>query len=132
MDITNSMYEGRLVRLGPLDHEKDPPVVARWTHDPLLRSVLAGVARPLSPEAVRRLLERVEKQIEETKNLFHFTLRACDDNRLIGLPKRNVVEMPEGRQLVDIERADIPGLLHRLAKEPGFVPLTRRFRWIKK
>ncbi len=74
MDNTNSLYEGRLVRLGPLDHEKDPPVVARWTHDPLLRSVLAGVARPLSAEAVRRLLEKVEKQMEETKNLFHFHL----------------------------------------------------------
>ena len=39
-------------------------------------------------------------------------------NRLIGLPKRNVVELPGGRQLLDIERADIPGLLHRLAKRP--------------
>ena len=45
-------------------------------------------------------------------------------NRLIGLPKRNVVEMPEGRQLVDIGRADIPALLHRLAKEPGLAALA--------
>ena len=45
-------------------------------------------------------------------------------NRLIGLPKRNVVEMPEGRQLVDIGRADIPVLLHRLAKEPGLAALA--------
>ena len=42
-------------------------------------------------------------------------------NRLIGLPKRNVVEMSAGRQLVDIGRADIPVLLHRLANEPGLV-----------
>jgi RimJ/RimL family protein N-acetyltransferase len=87
MDNTNSLYEGRLIRLGPLDHEKDPPVIARWTHDPLLRSVLAGVARPLSVEAVRKLLEKVEKQMEETKNLFHFTVRARDDNRLVGLAR---------------------------------------------
>lgn len=45
-------------------------------------------------------------------------------NQLIGLPKRNVVELPAGRQLVDIERADIPGLLHRLAAEPGLAALT--------
>lgn len=45
-------------------------------------------------------------------------------NRLIGLPKRNVVEYPGGRQLVDIGRADIPVLLHRLAKEPGLAALA--------
>jgi hypothetical protein len=45
-------------------------------------------------------------------------------NRLIGLPKCNVVEMPEGRQLVDIERSDIPGLLHRLANQPGLAALA--------
>ncbi len=26
MDNTHNLYEGRLVRLGPLDHENDPPV----------------------------------------------------------------------------------------------------------
>jgi RimJ/RimL family protein N-acetyltransferase len=87
MDNTISLYEGRLVRLGPLDHEKDPPVVAGWTKDPLWRSVLVEVSHPLSVEAVRRLLERVEKQMEETKNLFHFTLRARADNRLLGLAR---------------------------------------------
>ena len=45
-------------------------------------------------------------------------------DRLIGLPKRNVVEMPKGRQLVDIGRADIPVLLHQLAKEPGLAALA--------
>jgi hypothetical protein len=52
------------------------------------------------------------------------TVYNATDNRLIGLPKRNVVEMPEGRQLVDIGQADIPVLLHRLAKEPGLAALT--------
>lgn len=45
-------------------------------------------------------------------------------NRLIGLPKRNVVEFSGGRQLVDIERADIPGLLHQLAIQPGLSALA--------
>jgi len=44
--------------------------------------------------------------------------------RLIGLPKRNVVEMPAGRQCVDIGRADIPGLLHQLAQEPDLAALA--------
>ena len=40
-------------------------------------------------------------------------------NRLLGLPKRNVVESPaDGRQLVDIEPGDIPELLHTLGNHP--------------
>jgi RimJ/RimL family protein N-acetyltransferase len=85
MDDMKSLFEGQLVRLGPIDHEKDPEVVARWTHDPLLRMVLGGVARPLSTEAVKKMLEKIEKKMEEGKNLFHFMLRAREDDRLVGL-----------------------------------------------
>jgi len=102
MSTTNSLYEGRLVRLGPLDHAQDPPVVASWTHDPLWRSFLAGVARPLSVEAVRRLLEKVEKQMEETKSLFHFALRARDDNRLVGLAQISRIDFHNGTGVLDL------------------------------
>ena len=85
MSIDNPLFEGRLIRLGPIDHEKDPEVVSRWTRDPLLRAVLGGVARPLSPEAVKKMLEKTEKRMDENKNLFHFMLRARDDDRLVGL-----------------------------------------------
>lgn len=106
MDNTSSLYEGRLVRLGPLDHEKDPPVVAGWSHDPLLRSMLADVARPLSPEVVRRLLEKVEKQMEETKNLFHFTLRLRDDNRLVGLARIFWIDFHNGTGVLNLGIGD--------------------------
>jgi RimJ/RimL family protein N-acetyltransferase len=102
MDNTNSLYEGRLVRLGPLDHEKDPPVVARWTNDPLWRSVLVELARPLSVEAVRKLLEKVEKQMEEMKNLFHFTLRLRDDNRLVGLARIFWIDFHNGTGVLNL------------------------------
>ena len=52
------------------------------------------------------------------------TVYNATTDRLIGLPKRNVVEMPKVRQLVDIGRADIPGLLQQLAKEPGLAALA--------
>jgi hypothetical protein len=44
--------------------------------------------------------------------------------RLIGLPKRNLVEWPDGRQLVDITGADAPALLAQLARAPGLAALT--------
>ncbi len=47
--------------------------------------------------------------------LADLTLYCESNNRLVGLPKRNVVEVPdESRQLVDIEPADIPALLQTL------------------
>ncbi len=106
MDNTNSLYEGHLVRLGPLDHEKDPPVVARWTNDPLWRSILVEVARPLSVEAVRRLLEKVEKQMEEMKNLFHFTLRLKQDNRLVGLARIFWIDFHNGTGVLTLGIGD--------------------------
>jgi RimJ/RimL family protein N-acetyltransferase len=106
MSNTNSLYEGRLVRLGPLDHEKDPPIVARWTHDPFWRSVLEGVTRPLSAEAVRKLLEKVEKHMEETKNLFHFTLRARDDERLVGLARIFWIDFHNGTGVLNMGIGD--------------------------
>ncbi len=112
MDNTNSLYDGGLVRLGPLDHEKDPPVVARWTNDPLLRSVLGGYARPLSPEAVRRMLERVEKQMDETKNLFHFTLRARADNRLVGLARLFWIDFHNGTGVLNLGIGDASDRRH--------------------
>ena len=52
------------------------------------------------------------------------TVYNASGNRLIGLPKLNVVEYPTGRQSVDIGRADIPALLQQLANEPGLAALT--------
>lgn len=106
MDNTISLYEGQLVRLGPLDHAKDPPVVARWTQDPLWRSVLTNVARPLSTEAVRKMLEKVEKQMEETKNLFHFTIRLRSDDRLLGLARIYWIDFHNGTGVLNMGIGD--------------------------
>jgi RimJ/RimL family protein N-acetyltransferase len=84
MDQPESRYDGRLVRLAPLDHETDAPIMARWTKDPLWRSILVDVARPLSVEAVRKHLEKIEKEMEQAKNFLHFTIRLKPDNRLVG------------------------------------------------
>jgi RimJ/RimL family protein N-acetyltransferase len=106
MSDFSALYEGQLVRLGPLDHEKDPPVIAHWMHDPLFHSVRSEFARPLSVEAVRKQLEAVEKQMEETKNFFHFTLRLRQDNRLVGLAKIFWIDFHNGTGEVDLGIGD--------------------------
>ncbi len=45
-------------------------------------------------------------------------------DRLVGLPKQNVVEMPGRRQFLDVEVGDLPGLLHELAGQPGLAALA--------
>ncbi len=67
MGTTDALFERQLIRLSPIDHEKDPAVVSRWTADPLLRSVLGRVPFPLSTEAVRKVLEKIEKEMDESE-----------------------------------------------------------------
>lgn len=85
MSINSPLFEGNFIRLGPIDHEKDPEIVSRWTHDAgFMRMMYTEPARPLSPWQVKKKLEELEKFIDEDKNIFHFRIRARSDDRLIG------------------------------------------------
>jgi RimJ/RimL family protein N-acetyltransferase len=85
MSIDKPLFEGSLVRLGSIDHEKDPEVEARWTHDAgFMRMMFIEPMRPLSAWQVKKKLEELEKSIEEERNRFHFRIRARSDDRLLG------------------------------------------------
>lgn len=97
MSIERALFEGNLIRLAPIDHEKDPPVEARWTHDPYyLRMLDPKPACPLSPEGVKKKYKKIEKEIEEEKNLFYFTIRAIEDDRLLGFTSLDGREWANG------------------------------------
>ena len=84
-DIQTQLFEGSDIRFGPIDHEKDPAIVSRWTHDAgFMRMMYTDPMRPLAPWQVKKELEKLEKSLEEERNLFHFRIRARDDDRLIG------------------------------------------------
>ena len=85
LDIQTQLFEGQDIRFGPIDHEKDPEVEAKWTHDAeFMRLMETSPARPMSAAMIRKGYEKLEKQAEETRNLFHFMIRARVDDRLIG------------------------------------------------
>jgi RimJ/RimL family protein N-acetyltransferase len=85
LDIQTQLFESADLRLGPIDHEKDPQVESQWTHDSdFMRLMETNPARPLSAAMIKKQYEKLEKQIEENKNLFHFMIRARADDRLIG------------------------------------------------
>jgi RimJ/RimL family protein N-acetyltransferase len=85
MSIDTPLFEGDLIRLGHIDHEKDPEVVSRWTHDAgFMRMMYADPMRPQAPWQVKKKLEELEKSLEEDRSLFHFRIRSRTDDRLLG------------------------------------------------
>jgi RimJ/RimL family protein N-acetyltransferase len=93
MSIDTQLFEGKSIRLGPIDHEKDPEVESRWTHDlSLLRALWRQPAMPLSFAQVKKKYEAIEKQMDEAKNLFHFTIRDKEDGRLLGFVRLEGIE----------------------------------------
>lgn len=97
MSIQTQLFESTRLRLGPIDHEKDPEVESRWTHDPVfLHGMSQNPARPLSPAQVKKKYEAIEKEIEEGHNSFHFMVRSKEDERLIGMVRIEWVEWSHG------------------------------------
>jgi RimJ/RimL family protein N-acetyltransferase len=96
-DIQTQLFEGQDVRLGPIDHEKDPEVESRWTHDSeFMRLMETSPARPVSAAILKKQYEKLEKQIEEEKNLYHFMIRLKTDDRLIGKAAIQWIEWTNG------------------------------------
>ena len=96
-DIQTQLFEGQDIRFGPIDHEKDPEIESKWTHDSdFMRMMDTVPARPMSAAMIRKQYEKLEKQVEEKKNLFHFMIRTKADDRLIGMAAVNRIEWTNG------------------------------------
>jgi RimJ/RimL family protein N-acetyltransferase len=70
------LLEGRLIRLTPIEVEKDAEVEAQWTHDAEYgRMLSAELVRPLSAEHLKKKYEDLEKKMEEAGDRFYFAIR---------------------------------------------------------
>lgn len=97
LDIQTQLFEGPDIRFGPIDHEKDPEVESKWTHDSaFMRLMELDPARPMSVAMIRKQYEKLEKEIEDEKNLYYFTVRARADERLIGKAVIQWIEWANG------------------------------------
>lgn len=96
-DIQTQLFEAQDVRFGPLDFETHPDIEARWTHDAeFMRLMELKPIRPLSPAMVRKQYEVLEKEMEEQKNLFYFTIRARENDQFIGKAVIEFVDWTNG------------------------------------
>ena len=97
MGIDTQLFEGKLIRLAPIDHEKDPEVESRWTHDlALMRALSLQPALPFSSAQMKKKYEAIEKEVDESKRLFHFTIRGKEDSRLLGFARIEWIEWTNG------------------------------------
>lgn len=100
-DIQTQLFEGPDIRFGPIDHEKDPETEARWTHDSeFMRLMEFSPARPLSAAMIRKQYEKLEKRVEEEKNIYHFMIRLKPDDRLIGKALVHRIEWANGNGFI--------------------------------
>ncbi len=102
-DIQTQLFEGQDIRFGPIDYEKDPEIESRWTHDSeFMRLMETTPARPLSAAMIRKQYEKLEKQVEEDKNFFHFMIRARADDRLMGKASIQRIEWANGNGFIHL------------------------------
>jgi RimJ/RimL family protein N-acetyltransferase len=88
MKISDQLFIGEHICLGPIDHEKDAQIESRWTHNmDYLRNLGLDPAVPRSAFQIKKQYEAIEKSQEEKGNLFYFTIRLREDDRLIGFGK---------------------------------------------
>lgn len=105
--INTPLFEGQLVHFGPIDHEKDPEVVSRWTHDAaFMRMMYLDPMRPQAPWQAKKKLEELEKSIEEDKNFFHFRVRSRTDDRLLGFAELYWISWTNGTGLIRLGLGD--------------------------
>jgi RimJ/RimL family protein N-acetyltransferase len=100
-DIATQLFESPDVRFGPIDYEKDPEIESKWTHSAeFIRLFELEPARPMSAAIVKKQYEKLEKKIDEDKNLFHFMIRAKADDRLIGKAMIQRIEWANGNCMI--------------------------------
>ena len=96
-DIATQLYAADDICFGPINYETDPQIESKWTHNAeFMRLFDLEPARPMSAAIVKKQYEKLEKKIDEDKNLYHFMIRAKADDRLIGKAVIQRIEWANG------------------------------------
>jgi RimJ/RimL family protein N-acetyltransferase len=56
----------------------------------------------MSPAMLKKKYEKLEKEIEESRNIFYFAIRAREDDRLIGKAVVNRIEWSNGNGWIEL------------------------------
>ena len=79
------LYDGRNIRLTPIDLEKDPQIVANWTcRFEIARRLTDNPAHLLTVFEVKKVFEGWLKEVEKGTGSYLYALRERSDDRLVG------------------------------------------------
>lgn len=85
LSLQTQLFEEKDVVFGPIDYETHPAIESKWTHDAeFMRMMEIKPIRPLSVDMVKKQYEAIEKEMEEDKNLYSFTIQTRENNQFIG------------------------------------------------
>ena len=107
MNIGDSLFVAENICLAPIDHEKDAEIESRWTHDAeYLRLLNPEPALPQSMAQLKKRYEKIEKDQDEKKDQFYFTVRMRSDDRLVGFARLYWIEWSNAGGFVQLGIGD--------------------------
>ena len=99
--LETPLFDGDLIRLGPIDHEKDADIESHWTHDSsFMQMMYVQPMRPLPASLIKKKYEELEKKADENRDPFPFRIRAKEDDRLIGLAEFQWIAWSNGSAML--------------------------------
>jgi RimJ/RimL family protein N-acetyltransferase len=103
MNDNDSLFKGELIHFTSIDFDKDPAIQAGWIKDSeYLRGLSLQTARPLSAAEIKKKMEKIEKEQEDSHSQFIFAVRTKVDDRLVGLAELKWVEWNHGNGWISI------------------------------
>jgi RimJ/RimL family protein N-acetyltransferase len=102
MSLQTSLFQGQSIYLAGIDREKDAEVESRWTHQPnYIRMLSSEPVHPMPPSIIKKRYEEIEKEIDQKRNQFYFTIHKKDsgedeNGRLLGFVHIFWIEWPNG------------------------------------
>jgi len=118
MKISDSLFSAENICLGPIDHEKDPPIEAGWTQDAsFLRMIRQDPPMPQTVAQIKKSYEEIEKEQAEKGNLFYFSIRMRPDDRLIGFTRIKWIDWSNGAGYIELGIGDPQDRRHGYGSE---------------
>lgn len=132
--INDKLFETDDFYLSEIDFEKDPEVDSNYSLNlRYARYWCDGFPKPLSKNEFKKKYEKIEKKIDESRNMVHFAVRDKVDHRLVGFVRINILwNHAVGWMVVSIgdpklygiaERQVIPLVLHFFLSRTKFIPI---------
>lgn len=99
--MSANTFEGRLVRLSIFDPDHDSAYIARWNQNSEYQQLLTSGPSNLWP--LKQIKEWTEKHFDE---MYSFTIRALDDDQVLGCVDLSGIEWTAGNAWLGIGIGD--------------------------